>query len=434
MIEVFEQEIADGIAEVVKNSTIVSCVNQIIPAKGDFKPTEQVIAKYVENTKASQESIDLYPMTGILVSTGWNKNDEIFDPVEVWLARHTPENKPFNYEHMGTDIIGHITGTYPVDDKLKLIAEDTKAESLPNDYHIVNNSVLYKYWRDPDHMRRAQQLIEEIEAGEWFLSMEAFVPNFDYGLLDSKGNLTVVQRNKSTAGISKHLRVYGGNGVYNNCKVGRVLRNIVFAGKGLVRQPANENSVIFKTETVLASMEKNMAESVDTKETENPLAKTVEQLKVELAAKETAIAALTTELAEVKKVNDDVKAKLDVASKETETVKAELSKVVAEKVLADRTRAFELVGAGDEAPVLAAKFINLNDEQHKIVVEATAVKYAKPENKSEDAETVLANAKEKPDVALGVNSNTEEKAPIAQSMASFIVNSGFYKTLGKGNK
>ena len=51
---------------------------------------------------------DLYPFSGILVSTGWNQNADVFDRAEVWEAKDTPEDKPLNYEHNETDIIGSV--------------------------------------------------------------------------------------------------------------------------------------------------------------------------------------------------------------------------------------------------------------------------------------------------------------------------------------
>ena len=45
--------------------------------------------------------------------------------------------------------------------------------------------------------------------------------------------------------MSKHLRAYGGTGRYEDHKVGRLLKNITFSGKGFVERPANPDSIIF---------------------------------------------------------------------------------------------------------------------------------------------------------------------------------------------
>ena len=76
--------------------------------------------------------------------------------------------------------------------------------------------------------------------------MECFFTGFDYGLIDQKtGDYKVLSRNNDTAYLSKHLRAYGGTGEHEGYKIGRVLRNITFSGKGFVDRPANPDSIIF---------------------------------------------------------------------------------------------------------------------------------------------------------------------------------------------
>jgi chromosome segregation ATPase len=68
---------------------------------------------------------------------------------------------------------------------------------------------------------------------------------FDYGLLNKETNAyEILPRNETTAHLTKHLRSYGGTGEHDNYKIGRVLRQIVFSGKGFVAKPANPESVI----------------------------------------------------------------------------------------------------------------------------------------------------------------------------------------------
>ena len=45
--------------------------------------------------------------------------------------------------------------------------------------------------------------------------------------------------------MTKFLRAYGGEGEHENYKIGRVLRQITFSGKGFVDRPANPDSIIF---------------------------------------------------------------------------------------------------------------------------------------------------------------------------------------------
>src|SRR5262249_41187146 len=87
-------------------------------------------------------------------------------------------------------------------------------------------------------------LLAEIAQGEYSVSMECLFNKFDYILTAPDGTTRIVARNDKTAFLTKHLRCYAGSGYYGDSKVGRVLRNIVFSGKGLVKNPANADSVI----------------------------------------------------------------------------------------------------------------------------------------------------------------------------------------------
>lgn len=88
--------------------------------------------------------------------------------------------------------------------------------------------------------------------------MECFFKGFDYGLINkSTGEYKVLSRNAETAFLTKHLRSYGGLGEHENYKIGRVLRNITFSGKGFVDKPANPESIIFTKDSV--QFDKNIA-------------------------------------------------------------------------------------------------------------------------------------------------------------------------------
>jgi len=69
---------------------------------------------------------------------------------------------------------------------------------------------------------------------------------FDYGLInEATGEYKILSRSNQTSFLTKYLRSYGGTGKYDNYKIGRVLRNITFSGKGYVDKPANPDSIIF---------------------------------------------------------------------------------------------------------------------------------------------------------------------------------------------
>lgn len=242
------------------------------------------------HTKAENKGqLDLHYLRTIMVSSAWNLNDDVFTPEEMWVARATPEDKPFNYMHEQHDIIGHITKAVAVDENMQPIPDDTPVEKLPAHFHIATNAVLYKFWENPELQERMNKLIAEIADNKWFVSMEALFYGFDYAIKTAKG-WQIIERNDKTAFLTKHLRVYGGKGEYEGKKLGRVLRRIVFSGKGLVSKPANPESVILEaskasgyelpreeTHTMSAEIETVQAEAAEAK------AK-AEKLEAELAA------------------------------------------------------------------------------------------------------------------------------------------------------
>ena len=169
-IKVFKFEAEAGLSEsIIKNSTIAysSPAIKYNPSDEEMLKTKAFLAK-AEN----QDQIDLYYLQSVLVSTGWNKNDDVFDPQETWAARKSPEDKQFNYMHNEKDIIGHITANYAVDFDGNALADDMNPEVVPSDFNIITNAVLYTSWGDPQLKERMSRIIAEIEEGRWFVSME----------------------------------------------------------------------------------------------------------------------------------------------------------------------------------------------------------------------------------------------------------------------
>ena len=195
--------------------------------------------------KAAKDDDDIYHVYSILVSTSWNKNDDVFDKDEVWASKDTPKYKPTNLEHDEKQIVGGIIGNWAVDDNFNLIDENSASKDLPDRYHILVSSVIYRQWQDPDYRHRVLDLIEKIEAGNKYVSMECMFRGFDYAVVAPDGKNHILIRNDETAFLTQHLRSYGGTGAYQDHQVGRLLRNITFSGKGFVDKPANPDSIIF---------------------------------------------------------------------------------------------------------------------------------------------------------------------------------------------
>jgi hypothetical protein len=205
-----------------------------------------------QTTADNKDQFDLHYIYSILATTGWNKNDDVFDRQEMWGARTTAEDKPFNKGHDPNNIIGHITGNAIVDENYELVQNDSEFDSLPNKFHILTSAVIYKHVssRDEDLTLKTKGLLQEIAEGNWYVSMEALFSDFDYALIDASGRSSVIARNEETAFLTKHLRSYGGAGEYNGNRVGRIMRNLTFSGKGLVENPGNPESIIFRDEDV----------------------------------------------------------------------------------------------------------------------------------------------------------------------------------------
>lgn len=209
-----------------------------------------------DNISAINPQQDCLYMKSVLVSTGQNKNDDVFLPSEMWRARSTPETKPVNWEHntgyeivdspegdgkrvvADNQIIGVMQNSYPANkDGTPISSEAALAEGfeIPQDFDIITEAVIWKYL----FPKTAAKLISEASANRIFVSMEAWFNKFDYRV----GN-KIVARNEETAFLDSHLRSNGGDGSFEGQNVGRVLRNIVFGGVGIVANPANEDSVI----------------------------------------------------------------------------------------------------------------------------------------------------------------------------------------------
>lgn len=330
-MKIYQAEIVDGLEEALaSNNTIAYCAQAEAYCPPESQKSFDIeVAKALE--AGNQDQIDLFYLRSILVSTGWNRNDDVFDPQELWSARKTPEDKPFNFMHDEKDIIGHITGNAIVDFEGNEIDENTT--EIPGDFNILTTSVIYTSWSDSEQRERMQKIVAEIEDGKWYVSMECLFPDFDYALIGPNNDTRVIKRAEASAFLTKHLRAYGGTGQYQNYKVGRLLRNLAFSGKGLVSRPANPRSIILDgTEPFSESRASALDVSLIK---ENDMSDMLNQQ----------IADLQKDLAEAKAANDALKSELDSAkSAETEATIAELSNklAVAETQVVELTEAAKM--------------------------------------------------------------------------------------------
>ena len=323
-IPIYKAEIEAGLEESIKASAscaYVAPVRSFIPTR-----TEEEQAKIIAlKTEAeNKEQLDLYYINSVLVSTGWNKNDDVFDAQETWTAKDTPEDKQFNFMHDETDIIGHITGNVVLDRSGNEVKDLNQLSD--GQFDIITSAVLYNSWTDPKLKARMAKIIDQIESDEWFVSMEALFAGFDYAIVDPDGQHKTIARNEESAFLTKHLRAYGGQGEYEGHKIGRLLRNITFSGKGLVSKPANPRSVIitdsdpFRTSEIFAITHSSLREN---QMSDLTLETQVQELKAQLVEAKAAEEALKAEISSQK--DEEFKVKIEafeatVAEKDSKIV------------------------------------------------------------------------------------------------------------------
>jgi hypothetical protein len=361
-MKIFEQEKLDGLQELLTASASISYASVVSPCVRDLKKSRNL------KSIASFNDSDLYYVQSILVSSSWNKNDDIFEKSEVWNARNTPEDKPTNLEHDESLIIGHIVSNWPITEDGILIDENTPIDNLPEKYHILTGSVIYKGFSDLSLRERSDRLISEIENGSKYVSMECLFNGFDYGLLDtSTSKYTILSRNEATAHLTKFLRAYGGLGEHENYKIGRVLRNITFTGKGFVDKPANEDSIIFSKN--LIPVTDNVDESIISLEKKYE----IDKLGVLNFQSNKESETLTMSSAKTEEIMEDTKAE---TTPEVNTVALELTSKVEELTAANETLKSELQALADA-----------KDSEIQLVKEEAA---KKSEDKEEEAKKMKA--------------------------------------------
>lgn len=430
-MKIYAQEIKDGLEQsITENSTLAYAS----PAACTAEPNLEDVAVATELLKTeaeNKEQIDLYYLSAILVSTGWNKNDDVFDPAEVWTARNTPEDKQFNFMHNEADIIGHITGNYAVDFAGNKISDEL--QESPEEFNIVTSAVLYTSWSDPDLRERMNKIIAEIEDGDkWFVSMECLFSNFDYALTNmASGETKIVNRNEASAFLTRHLRAYGGSGSYGDYKVGRLLRDISFSGKGLVSKPANPRSVILKESNmafseasaqtiedinlIKESKDMNLENKIEELEaalaTANATIETLqtqleetaaqeeqaqaEALETAMTEKDETIAGLSSQIEEATAKVAELEATLAEITEAKETAEAALAQIELEKITAARLASLVEAGLTEEAAEEAvAKFESLDEETFAGMVSLLDTVSVKEETEAEVAPVALETEEE----------------------------------------
>lgn len=442
-MKVYAAEKQAGLEDAIKNSTKASLEVPVAPFKtenidqlrGLLKRLRAAHASPIENVEDIDH--DLALVVAVLVTAGWNKNDDIFIPEELWKARMTPIHKPMNIDHDETKIVGHIIDVRAIDDDHQpIVSEDVPDEK----FHLQSVGVVYKAL--PALATSIQSILEMAEAGKMFVSMEAWFPDFAYGLFDPKtGETKVLDRTEANAFLTKHLRVFGGTGTIEGVKIGRVLKGITFGGQGFVEVPANPESVI--TNVAASTKSEGGARSMEGLEV---LQGQISNLKAQLETRDQTIADLNTKLDEAKAADSAAKVseleskvetltselatanegKAEVEAKVTELTeklnevteaadkaKAELDGIKAETKAKDRLAKLAKVRNIENEKATLAEIKDLTDEAFE-----TVLKFAGQANDEGDKdETEEPDADEEASEALDNVEDDKSEAALAQTLA-----------------
>ena len=434
-MKVFKYEIEDGIGEqVAKANKLIASLSIV---EKDLPPNPDLLLKTV--ARANPNQIDLFYYESILVSSGWNSNDDVFDVEELAKAYMTPVDKPVNFMHNEKDIIGHMTSSMLLSEG-KVLTDTT---NLPSKLDVAVGSVIYKFWENAEQKERIDKLIAEIKQGLWCVSMECIFPHFDYAVITPEGNQKVIARNDETSILTKYLKMFGGNGEYKGYRIGRLLRNYSFSGKGVVDNPANPRSDItsFSDKNEISAFEGSLASIQifnETKEINNmPVEITKEQYD-SVVAELNALKAKASESTqnEIKSLNDTIAAKASEIEVQKEIVeqkdaaiaklqeqldatKAELAKSLAEiektklaTIKAERfAKLIEKGVAEDKAREKAEKFAAVSEELFNDILDANPVAQSKKEEDMKKEECAKKEEKAKCEEKTEALKKAESKEP-----------------------
>jgi uncharacterized coiled-coil protein SlyX len=256
------------------------------------------------------------------------------------------------------------------------------------------------------------KIIAEIEEGKWFVSMECLFPAFDYALQTAEGQTKIIERNEASAFLTKHLRAYGGEGTYENYRIGRLLRNLAFSGKGLVSKPANPRSIILdkseyfdesKSQTLTISSVKEMNMSDHDKQIEDLRAELAEAKAANEALKEQVVAEQQAEVeakiasleATIAEQAATIEANTATIAEQAEAIKNgekdmkekmdELREMKKKEGMMKRKAQLEEAGLdAEEAAATVESFDGVNDEAFEAVVAVMKGKYAKKAEEKEE--------------------------------------------------
>lgn len=220
-----------------------------IKLEEETEDLKKAVANVIDLPKSGEKQPDLLYFSAIFVSAGTNLNGAHFLPSELVKAEDTIISKALDVEHKEEEIIGHIYDRAFINaEGEKLDVEELagkEAGSLDQentDIHVVIAGVVYK--------NRFPNLAKEVSSKKWKVSMECYYGNYDVKI----GDVIMTRREAETMGLGEDDSLFGklakivkkGKEIAKG-KLERVLRDVVFSGCGVVKNPANPPSVILET-------------------------------------------------------------------------------------------------------------------------------------------------------------------------------------------
>lgn len=211
------------------------------PSKVDHLKASAALSSFeISGVDELSSQPDLLHVEAVLVSEGINDNDDAFTREELKRAISSPILKPMNWQHKDDQILGAMYAVEARDLQGKTLAAE---EIEDQEIELVIQGVV---WHHLPHIKAtAEQIVQRIEKGDLFVSMECWFDDYDYGLYTQGGELfDSIARKPETAFLDGHLRVCGGTGKYNGMRIGRALSGVTFGGVAFVDRPANKRSFI----------------------------------------------------------------------------------------------------------------------------------------------------------------------------------------------
>lgn len=185
-----------------------------------------------------QKQPDLLHVEAVLVSEGVNENDDAFIREELAKAIASPVLKPMNWNHKDDQILGAMYSVEARD------LDGNKLEEIGDEpFELIIQGAV---WHHLPHIQTtAETIVQRIEKGDLFVSMECWFDNYNYGLYTQGDELyDLIPRNSDTVFLDQYLKANGGTGRYNGMRISRALTGINFGGIAFVDRPANKRSLI----------------------------------------------------------------------------------------------------------------------------------------------------------------------------------------------